>query len=111
MYVEHLIDVGRRSSVERVAHFLLELLMRLQAIGRADQSSFHMPLTRELIADALGLSLQHVNRTLRQLREEGFLAIDGPTIQIRDIDGLAALAEFDRAYLSRFRLADLPPQG
>src|SRR5690348_15861130 len=92
MYVEHLIDVGRRSSVERVAHFLLELLMRLQEVGRADASSFHMPLTQELIADALGLSLQHVNRTLRQLREEGFLAIDGPTIQIRDIDGLAALA-------------------
>src|SRR5205823_10838726 len=111
MYVEHLIDVGRRSSVERVAHFLLELLMRLQAVGRADQSSFHMPLTQELIADALGLSLQHVNRTLRQLREEGFLAIEGQVVQIRDVEGLAALAEFDRGYLSRFRIADLSIPG
>jgi CRP-like cAMP-binding protein len=108
MYAEHLIDVGRRSSVERVAHFLLELLMRLQAVGLADASSYHMPLTQELIADALGLSLQHVNRTLRQLREEGFLGIDGQRIVIRDVEALAALADFDRAYLSHFRMAQFP---
>jgi CRP-like cAMP-binding protein len=111
MYAEHLIDVGRRSSVERIAHFLLELLTRLQAVGLAGASSFHMPLTQELIADALGLSLQHVNRTLRQLREEGFLAIEGQKIEIKNIDALAALAEFDPAYLSRFRMADLPDKG
>jgi len=108
MYAEHLIDVGRRSSVERVAHFLLELLMRLQPVGLADASSYHMPLTQELIADALGLSLQHVNRTLRQLREEGFLGIEGQRIVIRDVEALAALAEFDRAYLGHFRMAEFP---
>ena len=111
MYAEHLIDVGRRSSVERVAHFLLELLMRLQAIGLADASSYRMPLTQELIADALGLSLQHVNRTLRQLREEGFLSIEGQRIVIRDVEALAALADFDRAYLSHFRMAEFPSEG
>jgi DNA-binding transcriptional regulator LsrR (DeoR family) len=68
-------------------------------------------LTQELIADALGLSIQHVNRTLRQLREEGFLTIEGHAVQIRNVDGLAALAEFDRAYLSRFRIAELPGEG
>jgi len=108
IYAEHLIGVGRRSAAERVGHFLLELLMRLQAIGLADETSFRLPLTQELIADALGLSLQHVNRTLRQLREEGFVAIEGQIVQIRNVEGLAALAEFDRAYLSRFRIADLP---
>jgi len=111
IYAEHLIDVGRRSSVERVAHFLLELLMRLQPVGLADASSYHMPLTQELIADALGLSLQHVNRTLRQLREEGFLGIEGQRIVIRDVEALAALADFDRAYLSRFRIAEFPASG
>jgi CRP-like cAMP-binding protein len=111
IYAEHLIDVGRRSSIERIGHFLLELLIRLQAVGLADESSYHLPLTQELIADALGLSIQHVNRTLRQLREEGFLAIEGHAVQIRNVDGLAALAEFDRAYLSRFRIAELPGEG
>src|SRR5260370_20433459 len=108
MYAEHRIGVGRRSSVERVAHFLLELLMRLQAVGLADASSYHMPLTQELIADALGRSLQHVNRTLRQLREEGFLSIEGQRIAIRDVEALTAFAEFDRAYLSRFQMTELP---
>src|SRR5271169_5795597 len=62
MYAEHLIDVGRRSALERVAHFLLELLTRLQAIGLADEHSYQMPLTQDLIGDALGLSVQHVSR-------------------------------------------------
>jgi CRP-like cAMP-binding protein len=111
MYAEHLIDVGRRSSVERVAHFLLELLMRLQPIGLADACSYRLPLTQELIGDALGLSLQHVNRTLRQLREEGFLSMEGQTIRISNIDGLTALADFDRAYLSRFHMAGIPARA
>src|SRR5260370_15592438 len=68
MYAEHLIDVGRRSSLERVAHFLLELLMRLQAVGLADASSYHMPLTQELIADRRGLNLPHCNATWRPFR-------------------------------------------
>src|SRR5215469_7047942 len=45
VYAEHLIGVGRRSALERVAHFLLEMLIRLQAIGLAEEKSFHLPLT------------------------------------------------------------------
>src|SRR6266571_4156414 len=77
MYTEHLIDVGRRAALERVGNFLLELLTRLQAIGLADERSYRMPLTQELIGDALGLSVPHVNRTLRKLREAGLVGIDG----------------------------------
>lgn len=107
MYAEHLIAVGRRSALERCAHFLLELLFRLQAIGRAGERSYQMPLTQELIADALGLTPQHVNRTLRQLREDGLIGINGPSVVIRDLDALAALADFDKSYLSRFHLGAL----
>jgi len=106
MYAEHLIDVGRRTAHERVAHFLLELLTRLQAIGMADDRSYRMPLTQELIADALGLSVPHVNRTLRRLREDGLVSIDGQKIAINDVEGLAVLADFEQGYLSRFRVAD-----
>lgn len=111
MYAEHLVAVGRRSAMERMAHFVLELLSRLQAIGRADQSSYQLPLTQELIADALGLTAQHVNRTLRQLREDGLLAIDGQTITIKDFAALAALADFDKSYLGRFHLGALLGTG
>lgn len=104
---EHLIDVGRRSAVERVAHFLLELLTRLQVVGLADERSYQMPLTQELIGDALGLSFPHVNRTLRQLRDDGLVAIEDQRIVIRDLDALSALADFDKTYLNRFRLPKL----
>jgi CRP-like cAMP-binding protein len=104
MYAEHLIDVGRRSARERVAHFLLELLTRLQAIGLADECSYRLPLTQELIGDALGLSVPHVNRTLRQLREDDLVTIESQRVFIKDFEALAALADFERSYLSRFRL-------
>jgi CRP-like cAMP-binding protein len=106
-YAEHLIGVGRRSALERVAHFLLELLVRLQAIGLADETSYRLPLTQELIADALGLSVQYVNQTLRQLREDRFVHIEGPQVTIRNLDGLIQLADFERTYLSRPRTVEL----
>jgi hypothetical protein len=77
MYAVHPIDVGRRSALERVAHFLLELLSRLQASGLADEFSFQMRLTQELIGDALGLSVPHVSRTLRQRREDDLVGVEG----------------------------------
>lgn len=90
-----------------MAHFLLELLTRLQAIGMADERAYRMPLTQELIGDALGLSVPHVNRTLRRLREDALVTIDGQNVVINDIDGLAALADFEQGYLSRFRIGEL----
>jgi CRP-like cAMP-binding protein len=107
IYAEHLIDVGRRSALERVAHFLLELLTRLQVVGLADERSYQMPLTQELIGDALGLSVPHVNRTLRRLRDDGLVAIEEQRITLKDIDGLSVLADFEKTYLTRLRLPGL----
>jgi CRP-like cAMP-binding protein len=107
IYAEHLTNVGRRSALERVAHFLLELLTRLEVVGLADERSYQMPLTQELIGDALGLSVPHVNRTLRELRDDGLVAIEGQRVTIKDIDALSALADFEKTYLSRFRLPGL----
>ena len=106
MYTEHLNDLGRRSAVERVAHFLLELLIRLQAIGRAEERSFTMPLTQEVIGDLLGLSGTHVNRSLRQLRDERHIRIEGRSVVIEDFESLAALADFEKSYISRLQIND-----
>jgi|SRR5580692_103428 CRP-like cAMP-binding protein len=111
MYAEHLIDVGRRSALERVAHFLLELHARLQMIGLADEESYPMPLTQELISDALGLSVPHVNRTLRQLREDQLLVIEDQRVIIKDIEALSALAGFEQGYLRRFRIPEALQPG
>jgi len=107
MYAEHLIDVGRRSALERVAHFLLELLTRLKNIGLADDRSFRMPLTQELIADALGLSVPHVNRTLRQLRDDQLVSIERNMVIVMNVEELAALADFKKSYLGQFRMPGL----
>ena len=106
MYAEHLIGVGRRSALERVAHFLLEMLTRLQAIGLADEFSYRLPLTQELLADALGLSVQYVNQTLRQLREEDLVTVERHQVTIHNYEALTALADFERTYINRFRMAE-----
>ena len=111
IYAEHLIGVGRRSALERIAHFLLEIHTRLQAIGLADERSYHLPLTQELLGDALGLSVQYVNQIIRQLREENLVSIERQQVTIHDPEALAALADFEHTYISRFRVAELAAEN
>lgn len=99
MYGERLAAVARRGALERVAHFILEMAFRLHAAGIGDGISFDMPLTQEQIADVLGLSSHHVNRMLRQLREEGLIEAADSQLKLIDRAGLAALADFDESYL------------
>ena len=106
IYAEHLVGIGRRSALERVAHFLLELLTRFQMIGLADERSYPMPLTQELLGDALGLSVPYVNRTLRQLRDDDLATIEEHRVIIKDVEALSALADFDPSYLTRFRMLE-----
>jgi CRP-like cAMP-binding protein len=107
IYAEHLIAVGRRTALERVAHFLLELLTRLQAVRLADERSFCLPLTQELIADALGLSIPYVNQVLRQLRDDDLVRIKDKVIVIKDVEALSALVDFERSYLKPLSIVDL----
>jgi CRP-like cAMP-binding protein len=104
---EHLIAVGRRPAIERVAHFLLELLVRLQTIGLADECSYRLPLTQEMMGDALGLSIPYVNRVLHQLRDDGLVRIMRQRVFIDNIEELAALADFKNTYLQPLSIADL----
>jgi CRP-like cAMP-binding protein len=96
---EHLIDAARRSACERVSHLMLELFVRLKATGQTDGMSFNMPLTQELIGDALGLTTVHVNRTLRSLREDGLIKLSNKCVTILNFDALSLLADFDNSYL------------
>lgn len=97
---EHLADVGWRNAYERLAHFLLEMATRLAAIGMSDGTTFDLPITQAKLADVLGLSIPHVNRILRRLREDGLIDRAGPRVRIVDRAALAALADFNDSYLS-----------
>ena len=93
---EHLTNVGRRSARDRVAHPLLELFYRVRRRGASPgDNALELPLTQEHIADAPGLTMVHVNRTLRALREADLLAMRGRMLRILDPEALAELAGFD----------------
>lgn len=115
MIVEHLIDVGRRSATERMAHYLMELGLRLELVGMADRSGFACPLTQYLLADAVGLSAVHVNRVLRELRENGLLTFRDGCVRFDDYVELSRFAQFDETYLDhsgpRFRQSFLAGLG
>ena len=89
-----LLSVGRRSAEERIATLLILLFKRaaaLQADGGAAGVPF--PLTQQHIADGLGLSLVHTNKTLRKLERRGLHRIDEGRLHLRDAKALARLAD------------------
>ena len=68
-------------------------------MGLADENSFELPLSQEIIGDALGLSLAYVNRTLRRLADEGLVTLKDQKVTISDVEELAFMADFERSYL------------
>lgn len=100
MVVEHLVNVGRRSAIERTVHFFIELAERLTLVGLATQAEFKCPLSQFVLADALGLTAIHVNRVLRQLRELGLLTVRKGSVKIHDLSRLRKLAGFQGGCLN-----------
>ena len=92
-------DIGQRSAIERIAHLLLELYYRLEAVGLTDGVSCEMPLTQAEIAEAMGMTPVHANRMLQELRTAGLIELGGKRLLILDITGLARVAQFNPNYL------------
>ncbi|MHC8494381.1 Crp/Fnr family transcriptional regulator [Thalassospira sp. SM2505] len=101
MVVEHLVNIGRRSAIERTAHFLLELGARLRLIGVGTAQGYPCPLSQYQLADTLGLSAIHINRVLRQLREQKLVTFQKGLVRFDDLERLTALAEFEMGYLDQ----------
>src|SRR5215831_21300773 len=83
--------MGRLDAEARIAAFVLNIYQRLRHRGLINGLTFNLPLTQEQMADHLGLTLVHVNRTLRRLREERVVLVDRQVIIIMDLDGLHGL--------------------
>lgn len=96
---ERVVSLGRRQAVERLGHLLCELQLRLQVVGRGDKTGFDLPLTQADLADALGLSTVHINRSLQTLRSAGLIASRGRRLVIHDLAALWHISLFDPAYL------------
>jgi CRP-like cAMP-binding protein len=95
-----LLSVGRRWAVERLAHLLCELLVRLQVVGLSNGKTITLPLTQIELADALGVSPVHAHRVVSELRDRKLVLWRGQRIDILDRAGLEALAQFDATYLA-----------
>lgn len=82
-----------------IAHFFCEMFTRARAAGLVEGDSCPLPITQELVADAIGLTSVHTNRTLMLLRDSGLVEWRGGRLTVKDWDRLCALADFDPAYL------------
>lgn len=100
---ERLTDLGRRTALERTAHFILELSTRSRLVGAGSGSAFHCPMTQYLLGDALGLSSVHVNRMMRELRTAGLAHHQRGWMRVLNHRKLVQLAGFDGAYLECVR--------
>ena len=100
IFREWIVNVGQRPAPARLAHVLLELRKRLAVIaGRPAATEFEFPLTQEQIGEALGITPVHVNRIVKQLRQEGIVDVSRGRAHILDQTRLEELAQFDDRYL------------
>jgi CRP-like cAMP-binding protein len=96
---EWMVWLGRHMAQTRLAHFLCEVSYRLQLCEANTRDAIEFPLTQRELADTLGLSAVHVNRTLQVLRSQGLIELSRQRPTIRNKAGLYEAAEFDPRYL------------
>lgn len=111
LYIAQLVDegtmrawitsMGRRTSIERVAHLMCELYLRARNIGLVSEPGLALPLSQALLADSLGMTAVHLNRVLKELRLSGAMTLQRGSLLISDAAKLVRIAGFDENYLHR----------
>lgn len=99
LFREGMVNLGRRSAAQRLAHLLSELSRRMDAIGLKTNQSYPLPMTQIDLADAIGLTPVHVNRVLQALRKTGAVEVGRGELRLTDAEQLFKLGEFDPLYL------------
>jgi CRP-like cAMP-binding protein len=91
---ENLTSVGRRNAAERVAALIVALYKRAKALGLVTGGSFGFPLTQQHVADSLGLSLVHTNKTLAKLRRMGMFTQNNGTMTLTNPHVLESVGQY-----------------
>jgi len=92
-------NLAARQALPRIAHLVCELAARLGIVGLVKDSRFVLPFSQEDLADACGLSIVHVNRTIQELRRRGLVDWSNHVVEVLQPDPLEQLAEFSALYL------------
>ena len=90
---------AHKSAQARLAHLLCEMGIRMETVGLGSKTHFQFEATQEQLADTVGLTTVHMNRTLQALRKDGLVECVERVIDIPDWPRLAEIANFDPAYL------------
>src|SRR3954465_6862254 len=93
---EGLTSVGRRTAMERLAYLLLTLFQRAEEVGLTKGNSIQFPFTQQHVADTLGMSLVHTNKTLQRLNATKAMRWKERRFDILDREALAKLANYER---------------
>jgi CRP-like cAMP-binding protein len=97
---EWIFNIAQRNAIERTAHMLSEIVARLDAVGQFDRDgSCDLPITQADFGDACGMTPEHTNRCLRELRDAGLAIWRGGRLSVPDPKRLARVSGFDPYYL------------
>lgn len=91
---ENLLSVGRRSAAERIAMLMIHLYKRAERVGLVGPDGLDWPLNQQHIADALGLSLVHTNKTLKRLQKAGLFTLTDGRLKLVNPAAMARLADY-----------------
>lgn len=98
------VRLGRLSASQRLAHLLLELWHRQDLIGEAEGDWVEMPMTQADLADTLGLSLVHTNRSLKKLKADNLITVSAESVRLNDVPALTEMAQFNPGHLAEFSI-------
>lgn len=101
MLDENLLSVGRRTAIERLAYLIAFILRRAQEVGLMNGSSRPIPITQQHVADTLGLSLVHTNKTIRKLANAGLLRWRDGGCEVLDLERLEETAHWEGGKIKR----------
>ncbi len=97
MLDENLLSVGRRSAIERAAYLIAFIHHRAVSVGVGEGKPLLIPITQQHVADTLGLSIVHTNKTLRKLSERKLIRWHDRTCEVLDPEGLKDVAGWEES--------------
>ncbi len=100
-FEEQLLTLGQRTAFERIAYLLWHLFDRARDVGLVRDNAVALPIRQQHIADTLGLSLVHTNKTLQKIKEDGTIDIEDRFLHVRDEGRLMQLGRVDQSLSGR----------